>query len=145
MIEVHRSAVIPASAEQVWALLRDFNAMPEWNAAARSSVLENGPADRIGCRRVLTFEDGSVWTHELTGLSDAGLSISYAIVEPPAGARPLLRNYRATISVQPMAGDAACMVDWQARFDADDETAARERAAAVFQAGFDGLTQRFGR
>ncbi len=48
MIEVHRSTPIAAPAKRVWALLRDFNAMPEWNATIRKSVIENGPAHRIG-------------------------------------------------------------------------------------------------
>ena len=83
MIEVSRSAVIPAPAQRVWALVRDFNAMPEWNATIRSSTIEDGPADRIGCRRVLTFDDGSGWAHELTALSDAEMTIAYAIVGMP--------------------------------------------------------------
>ena len=145
MFEICSNSVISAPAKRVWALLRDFNAMPEWNAAAKTSVIESGPPDRVGCRRVLTFDDGSAWTHELTSLSDAERIVSYAIVGAPPGRPPLLRNYSATIRVRPVAGDETCMVEWQARFDAFDEKAAQERATAVIKAGFDGLKRYFAR
>jgi hypothetical protein len=144
MIEVWSSAVIPAPASKVWTLVRDFNAMPAWNPTIRSSRIEDGgPADRIGCRRVLTFDDGSVWTHELTDLSDAEMTIAYAIVGMPATTEIPMRNYRATIRVE--SGDSAdfCFVAWRATLETDQEAAVRERAQAVFQAGFEGLKRHF--
>lgn len=143
MIEVSRSAVIPAPAQRVWALVRDFNAMPEWNATIRSSTIEDGPADRIGCRRVLTFDDGSGWAHELTALSDAEMTIAYAIVGMPPVTKLPMRNYRAVIRIEPMDGDR-CLITWRATLETDQEDAVRERAGAVFQAGFDGLKRRLG-
>lgn len=143
MIEVSRSAVIPASADRVWALVRDFNAMPEWNATISASKIEDGPADRIGCRRVLTFDDGSIWTHELTGLSDAEMTIAYAIVGMPPVTQIPMRNYRAVIQIKPMDGNRSS-VTWRATLETDQEDAVRERAGAVFQAGFEGLQHRLG-
>jgi hypothetical protein len=144
MLEVYRSAVIAAPAERVWALVRDFNALPEWNATIRSSVIESGPADRIGCRRVLTFDDGSVWIHELTQLSDAEMTIAYAIVGTPPGTRIPMRDYRAVILLAPVIDGDQCFITWRATLETDQEDAVRERAQAVFQAGFDGLKRRFG-
>jgi len=143
MIEVTRSSVIAAPAKRVWALVRDFNAMPDWNAAIRSSTIEDGPADHIGCRRVLTFDDGSVWTHALTGLSDDAMTISYAIVGTPAVTRIPLRNYSASIRLEPITDGDLCFIAWRATFEADEAAAVRERAGAVFQAGFDGLKRKF--
>src|SRR4051794_37957151 len=100
MIEVYRSSVIAAPAMRVWPLVRDFNAMPEWNAAIRDSRIEDGPADRIGCRRILTFDDGSVWIHELTVLSDATMTIAYAIVGIPPVTKIPMRDYRAVIHLE---------------------------------------------
>jgi hypothetical protein len=144
VIEVCRSSVIAAAPERVWALVRDFNAMPEWNATIRGSVIENGPADRIGCRRVLTFDDGSVWTHELTALSDANMTIAYAIVGMPPVTKIPMQNYRAVIHVEPMRDDAGCSITWRATLETDHEDLVRERAAAVFQAGFEGLRRKLG-
>lgn len=105
-------------------------------------VIEDGPADRIGCRRVLTFDDGSRWTHELTALSDAGMMIAYAIVGTPTVTRIPMRNYRAVIRLAPADG-AHCRITWSATLETDQEAAVRERAVAVFQAGFDGLKRLF--
>ncbi len=115
--------------------------MPEWNVTIRSSVIENGPADRIGCRRVLTFDDGSIWTHELTGLSDRDMTISYAIVGMPPVTKIPMRDYRAVIHLEPADGDQ-CLIAWRATLETDHEDTVRERAGAVFQAGFDGLKRR---
>ena len=143
MIEVFRSSVIAAPAQRVWALVRDFNAMPAWNATIRSSVIENGPADRIGCRRILTFDDGSVWVHALTELSDAGMTIGYAIVGTPPGTKIPMRDYRAVIRLEPVIDGDQCFIAWRASLETDQEEAVRARAQAVFQAGFDGLKRRF--
>jgi hypothetical protein len=142
-MEVSSSAVIAAPARGVWALVRNFNAMPEWNATIRSSTIENGPADRIGCRRVLTFDDGSVWIHELTDLSDAEMTIAYAIVGTPPTTKIPMRNYRAVIRLEPARGGDQCFITWRATLETDQEDAVRTRAQAVFQAGFDGLKRKF--
>ncbi|HVT53869.1 MAG TPA: SRPBCC family protein [Dongiaceae bacterium] len=143
MIEVYRTSVIPAPVRRVWALVRDFNAMPEWNAAIKTSTIENGPADRVGCRRRLVFDDGSIWTHELTGLSDAEMTIAYAIVGVPEVTRVPMRNYHAAIRLEPVIDGDQCFIAWRATLDTDYEAAVRERAGAVFQAGFDGLKRKF--
>jgi uncharacterized protein YndB with AHSA1/START domain len=143
VIEVYRSAIIPVPAARVWALVRDFDAMPEWNATIRASRIESGPADRIGCRRMLTFDDGSVWTHELTGLSDAEMTISYAIVGVPPQTKIPMRDYRATIRLEPVTDGDLCFIAWRATLETDQAEAVRERAGAVFQAGFDGLKRKF--
>ena len=143
MLEVTRSSVIPAPAQRVWSLVRDFNAMPQWNATIRTSTIENGPADRIGCRRVLTFDDGSTWTHELTALSDPDMMIAYAIVGMPPVTKLPMKNYRAVIRIEPMDGEH-CLVTWRATLETEQEDVVRERAGAVFEAGFAGLKRRLG-
>jgi len=143
MIEVYRTSVIPAPAKRVWALVRDFNAMPEWNTTIRTSTIEDGPADRIGCRRRLVFDDGSTWVHELTGLSDGEMTIVYAIVGVPEATRVPMRNYHATIRLEPVIDGDQCFIAWRATLETESEAAVRERAGAVFQAGFDGLKRKF--
>jgi hypothetical protein len=143
MIEVYRSSVISAPASKVWALVRDFNAMPAWNATIRASRIEDGPAERIGCKRVLTFDDGSQWIHALTGLADAERTISYAIVGVPEGSKIPIRDYHATIRLIAVTDGDQCLIEWCARFETDNEAGVRDRAGAVFQAGFDGLKRKF--
>jgi len=116
--------------------------MPEWNATIRSSRIERGPPDRIGCRRVLTFDDGSVWIHELTKLSDAGMTIAYAIVGAPPTTPIPMRDYRALIQLERLNGEQ-CRVTWRATLETEQPDAVRQRAQAVFEAGFDGLKRKF--
>src|SRR5215510_706020 len=118
--------------------------MPEWNATIRSCVIENGPADRIGCRRLLTFDDGSVCTHELTGLSDADMTIAYAIVGTPPVTKIPMHNYRAVIRLEPVTDGDRCFISWRATLETDRGDAVRERASAVFQDGFEGMKRRLG-
>ncbi len=140
---------VSVPAERVWALIRDFDAMPAWNASVRQSRIEDGPADRLGCRRVLVFDDGGTWTHELTGLSDADRRLQYRIVATPQPMRIPVWNYRAAIQVMAdpagrAGGDGAgCRVQWDAWFETLHPDEMQQRARQVFALGFDGLRRYF--
>lgn len=141
---------IALDAARVWALVRDFDAMPQWNATVRQSRIEDGPADRVGCRRVLVFDDGGVWTHQLTGLSDEDRMLQYRIVAAPQPMRIPVWNYRAEIRVQAGCGPsqdgaaAHCRVRWNAWFETAQPDAMQARAQQVFAQGFAGLRRHFG-
>ncbi len=137
---------LAATADRVWALVRDFDAMPAWNASVLSSRIEDGPADRVGCRRVLDFGAGGVWVHRLSGLSDDDRVLQYRIVDGPQPSPMGLRDYRARMRVSPSGHDpgGACELEWTADFGTDEPDAMRERAAQVFEAGFAGLRARLG-
>lgn len=137
---------LEAAADRVWALVRDFDAMPAWNASVLSSRIEAGPADRVGCLRVLDFGAGGVWTHRLTGLSDEDRVLQYRIVGGPQPTPMGLRDYRARMVVRPdpHRPQQACELEWSADFGTDQPEAMRERALQVFEAGFAGLRARLG-
>lgn len=149
-VAVRLATVLPVGAAQAWALVRDFDAMPAWNASVRRSRIDDGPADRVGCRRVLEFDDGGVWTHQLTGLSDADLKLQYRIVATPQPMRIPVWNYRAEIQVlagPPGPGEEArpsCSVVWSAHFETAQPEAMQLRARQVFEQGFAGLQRYFG-
>ena len=134
---------IAAPADRVWALVRDFDAMPAWNAGVLGSRIQDGPADRVGCSRVLDFGTGGVWVHRLTGLSDEDRVLQYRIVVGPEPSPMGLRNYRARMQVwpHPQRPQQTCVLEWQADFGTDQPEAMRERASQVFEAGFAGLKQ----
>lgn len=138
MPQIVRSTTIATSAERAWALVRDFDAMPAWNSTVRSSRIEDGPADRVGCRRVLVFDDGGTWTHALTLLDDATMTLGYSIVGTPQPMRIPVWNYRAVMRVR-SAGPGACTVDWEGRFETAHVQEMQERAAQVFDRGLEGL------
>ena len=149
-VAVTLATPLPVSAARVWGLVRDFDAMPAWNASVRLSHIEDGPADRVGCRRVLVFDDGGTWVHQLTGLSDVDMTLEYRIVATPQPMRIPVWNYRSEIRV---TADCArvedgvaeqCEVQWNAWFDTAHPDQMRLRAQQVFQQGFDGLRRHFG-
>ena len=144
MIRVYTSSVIDASADAVWALVRDFNGLPKWHPSIAESRIEgNWPADRVGCIRNFRRQDGSVIREQLLSLSDYDLQCTYSILESPMG----VENYVATLKLTPVTDGGRTFAEWSAEFEAPP---ARERKLAedigqgVFQAGFDALKGYFG-
>jgi hypothetical protein len=49
VVRVYVSSIIDASADDVWARIRDFNALPQWHPDIADSRIENGePVDKVG-------------------------------------------------------------------------------------------------
>jgi polyketide cyclase/dehydrase/lipid transport protein len=69
--KIFTSSVINAPMEEVWAKIRDFNALPGWHPAVADSHIENGgPSDRVGCIRNFNLKDGGNIREQLLTLSD---------------------------------------------------------------------------
>lgn len=141
MAKVYVSSVIGASAERVWATIRDFNGLPAWHPGIRESRIEGGQAsDKIGCVRNFALRAGGQIREQLLSLSDFDYSLSYSILESPMG----VANYVATMRLIPITDGDRTFAEWTADFDCDP---ARERelvtqiGQGVFQAGFDALNR----
>ena len=145
MTTVYVSSVIPAPAATVWALIRDFNALPVWTPfVAESRIEHNAPPDRIGCIRNFRMRDGGVIRERLLALSDYEMSCTYSILDSPMA----VENYIATLSLIPITDGNRCFAQWNAEFDAPPEREAaliRQIGDGVFGAAFTALKQRFGR
>jgi hypothetical protein len=142
MVRVYTSSVIDASADTVWARVRDFNAMPQWHPNIADSRIENDePSDRIGCIRHFHTRDGGMIRERLLALSDYDYACTYSILESPMG----VDNYISTLKLTPITDGARTFAEWSAEFDCDES---RERELTeligqrVFQAGFDALKKR---
>jgi len=142
MVKVYTSSVIDAPADQIWAAVRDFNGLPGWVPAIAESRIEGGhPADRVGCIRILTLQDGGVIREKLLTLSDYDYQCSYSILESPLG----VRDYMATLKLSPVTDGNRCFAEWSAEFECDP---GREGELAdligqgVFQAAFDKLKEK---
>ena len=145
MIKVYTSSVIDASADTVWARVRDFNALPLWHPLIADSRIENNqPADRIGCIRHFHTRDGGLIRERLLALSDYEYSCVYEILESPMG----VENYVATLKFTPITDGNRSFAEWSAEFDCAE---GRERELTetigngVFQGGLDALKRHFGR
>ena len=145
MIKVYTSSVIDASADTVWARVRDFNALPLWHPLIADSRIENNqPADRIGCIRHFHTRDGGLIRERLLALSDYEYSCVYEILESPMG----VENYVAMLKFTPVTDGNRSFAEWSAEFDCAE---GRERELTetigngVFQGGLDALKRHFGR
>jgi len=144
MVKVYTSSVIAASADAVWAVVRDFNALPKWHPGIADSRIENAmPSDRVGCVRNFHTKDGGRIREQLLTLSDWDFTCSYSILESPMG----VENYVATLKLTPITDGNRCFAEWTAEFDCDpsrEQDLANLIGQGVFQGGFDALKQRFG-
>lgn len=143
MIKVYTSTVIEAPADGVWAVVRDFNALPAWTPfVADSRIEQNWPADRIGCVRNFRLKDGGVIREQLLMLSDYDFQCCYSILESPMG----VENYVATLKLSPVTDGNRTFAEWWAEFDAPpgrEQALANQIGQGVFQAAFDHLKARF--
>jgi hypothetical protein len=145
MARVYASTVIPAPPDAIWAVVRDFNALPAWTPfVAESRIEQNRPSDQVGCIRNFRLKDGGRIREQLVELSDYEMSFGYTILESPMG----VENYYATFRLSPVTDVDHTFAEWDAEFDAAPE---REDALVeqigrnVFAAGLQALKQRFSR
>jgi hypothetical protein len=145
MAKVYASSVIPAPVSEVWAVVRDFNALPKWTPfVAESRIEQNAPSDKIGCVRNFRLKNGGRIRERLLALSDYEMSCTYTILESPMG----VENYIALLRLIPVTEGDQTFAEWSAEFDAapDREDALVEDIGRnVFAAGLSALKTRFSR
>ncbi len=141
MPEAFASAIIPADADAVWAVVRDFNGIPRWHPAIESSELET-PGDSVGAIRHLTLGDGGEVREVLVALDDTRRSLTYEFLTSPFP----VRLYRSTMRVVPVTTTGETFVEWGVVFDCDAADADRLVdffGEAVFGGGLSGLGAHF--
>lgn len=144
MAEVYISSVIDASADTVWQVIRDFNALPDWHPLIASSRIEEGrTGDQVGCVRAFELKDGARLREQLVGLSDYDYSCTYSILESEMG----VSNYIATLKLTPITDGNRTFAEWSASFDCDPEAESELVSTigeGVFAGGFKALNDRLG-
>ena len=145
MAKVFVSTIIDAPVGRVWAVIRDFNALPAWTPFAAESRIEQGAkADEVGCIRNFRLKNGGRIRERLLALSDYDYSCTYSILESPMG----VSNYIATLRLLPITEGNRTFCEWTADFDCGPD---REKelhdfiGQHVFQAGFDALKRQLGK
>jgi hypothetical protein len=141
----YASGVVPASADEVWEVVREFDGLPAWLAAIESSELTAGSEGTVGAVRRLTLGDGGVVTEKLITLDDADRSYTYTFIdENPFGCR----RYVSTVRVAPVTDTGQAFVEWWSEFDAegaDEEMLTDLFANGIYGAGIAALQERFGK
>lgn len=132
MIRVHESAVIPHPVSRVWALVGDFNSMPDWQPDIVASELQNGlPGTAVGCVRLTTQKDGSQILGIQVDRSEEEHRYTYAIIRSPVP----LRDYVGWLELRPVTADDTTLIEWSCRFGAaEDAPAGFEPDGAAFLA-----------
>lgn len=144
MADVYRSDVIGAPVQRVWAVVRDFNALPRWTPFVAASRIEGGmPADRIGCIRNFRLRDGGTIREQLLMLDDVDMACRYSILEAPMN----VQNYTATLRLRPVSRESICFAEWSASFEcpsAEEPGLIRQIGDGVFASALAELSKRFG-
>jgi len=82
-MKVMRSVIIDAPIDTVWAAVRSFDGVAQWNPGVTAAVLESGSATAVGSIRKLDIVDGSVFRETLLAHSDIEHFYTYDIIESP--------------------------------------------------------------
>jgi Polyketide cyclase / dehydrase and lipid transport len=112
-IQIYVSSVIEAPLTAVWALVRDYNSLPQWHPAIAGSEIE-GSRDKstVGCIRKLTLTGGEIVREQLLELSDTHFRLTYNILESDVG----LLDYVSELSLLPITDGNRCLATWTANF-----------------------------
>lgn len=136
MTKVSMSTDLKASADQVWAMIGKFNALPDWHPSVEKSELTEA-----GQTRTLSLVGGGKIVEKLETIDDNARTYTYSITDSPMP----VANYTATIKVTG-SGDSAT-VEWSSEFDPVGNASPEEAMKMVqdiYQAGFDNLKKMFG-
>ncbi|MDP9869991.1 MULTISPECIES: SRPBCC family protein [Streptosporangium] len=137
-MSAYASTVVNASADEVWAYLRDFGNLAEWLPGVALCEIEEGDGSRPGAVRRVEGA-GGLFRERLLTLDDGARSATYEIVESPLP----LRDYRGSYRVSPVTDSGRAFVEWSAAFEADDEAKmTRILTRAIFEPGLAGLRER---
>ena len=129
---------VEASADRVWALLRDFGGIARFARGIESCEVEG---QGVGAVRTLGMAGGLRLQERLEAFDDPGRSLSYAII----GANPLpFDRYFSTVKVvEESAG--RCSVEWSGRYDAKGPEADVARMVeGIYRGGIKGIQKALG-
>jgi hypothetical protein len=145
MARAYASTVIDASADDVWARVRDFNGLSTWiSGFVVKSEIEGGrTGDQVGAIRSFELGDGTHIREQLVSHSDADRSYTYNFQKTPFD----VDNYLATLRVTPVTDGGKAFMEWWTTFDCNRDEQEKYIgifANDVFQGGFDSLKAHFG-
>ncbi len=136
MAKVQLESPVPVDPEQLWNLIGQFNALPEWHPAVQSCELEEG-----GRLRRLHLLGGGEIIERLEQIEQGDRMYRYSIVSGPLP----VANYTATLRVREDS-EGKAIVEWSSTFDpaGASENDAVKSVQDMYAAGFDNLRKMFG-
>ena len=136
MAKVSMHSAVNMGADELWKMIGQFNALPDWHPAVVTSKLEDG-----GKVRRLSIMGGAEIVERLEKIDDGDRLYRYSIVSGPLP----VANYTATLRVRD-DGKGNSIVDWSSEFEPAGaaEKDAVKAVQGIYQAGFDSLKKMFG-
>ena len=132
-INVREEITVGTTAEEAWALVRNYCDIAAWHPAVVYCDLDGSDSTQVGTMRTLTLGNGAQLFERLDDYDVRGMSYSYSI--PDAKGVLPVHNYSSTISVR-SAGYGRAQVIWTGSFDPEgDADAAMEAITGVYQGG----------
>lgn len=120
-MKVFTSVIINAPIAKVWAAVRNFDGVANWNPGVTAARMESGAPTETGHIRHLDIADGTVFRETLLAYSDRDYSYTYDIVEGPLPCT----NYISTNRFIPITDGDQTLGIWEGEFDcaaeAEDE------------------------
>jgi mxaD protein len=137
---VTETVEIAATPAQVWAVVKDFDALAKWHPEVEAC---RGGGNAVGAEREITLKTGTI-TDSLDEYVPAAMTYTYRLAKENPAAFPV-SFYSATLSVKPSAGGAS--VEWLGRFyradtgnyppDTLNDEAAMAAMTAFFKTGLE--------
>lgn len=144
MASAYASGVVADGADAVWALVRRFDALPEWHPTVDVCDMVDGADPRaVGALRRQVLASGAVVHARLVALDDDARTLRYEMLDGPWP----VRSYVSTVRVAPITTTGESFVEWWGRYDADGADEARladDFGRGVYEAGVRALQVRFG-
>ena len=139
MAKVSVSTEIEVPADEVWKLVRGFNALPDWHPAVAESHTEG---EGEGSVRRLSLVGGGTIVERLERLDENERLYSYSIVDGPLP----VADYVSTIRVRDKGDGTAAVVEWSSEFrpSGASENDAMKAIQGIYDAGFENLKKIFG-
>ena len=118
-MKVFTSVIIDAPITKVWAAVRNFDSVANWNPGVTAARMESGSPTETGHIRYLDIADGTVFRETLLAHSDLNHFYSYDIVEGPLPCT----NYVSTHLFMPITDGDKTLGIWKGEFDCAPENA----------------------
>ncbi len=125
------AGIIDASAESVWAILRDFNSPAKWIKAIVNCI-SNG--NQIGSIRTLTLANGGIVRERLETIRDEAMILDFQILESPLP----LAGYSSSMRIMDL-GNQQCLLIWISQYPKNTPESAKTAAQSIHQMGYEGL------
>jgi len=135
MASVEEHVRIPAPADEVWAIVRDFGSIADWTPPITDATLDG---EGVGAERTLTLADGGQVVERLEALDENDRTLRYTIVDGPLP----VTGYEGTFSVTAV-DDSTCEVTWGSTFTIEDapEDEITGTFSELYAAGLSGLRE----